>query len=343
MVNASTTVLRDRFVPGNAAEGVCTLPLAGVLRLAYRSDAHFQGGVAADGLRLTRSSLDRGTATMTVLAVDIDAPGHQATAEWRAATRQRITELFEAHPGGFGYETRGGARVVYTLAEPFVIETHEDGREWSRRYLTQVAYLARRFDLACDAACADFSRLFRCPRATRDGELQRPATFGNPDEIAALVAEITAEDEARAREMAPQLWRSESGIILHARSEATPRGAERREREPDPDASPGVLYELLEVRGDVLRPGPLRGSFLVKCPRERFHTTGKAGDGSTLLFVADVLFGPGAIHCKHAGCARVRSAKRWKREIAALDASERKAAAGGCDSSRSALRAEGDR
>ena len=55
-------------------------------------------------------------------------------------------------------------------------------------------------------------------------------------------------------------------------------------------------------------------SFTVECPNQRQHTTGRPGDGSTVLWVADESgrpFSEGVINCLHAHCHGLRLAD-WR-------------------------------
>jgi hypothetical protein len=70
-----------------------------------------------------------------------------------------------------------------------------------------------------------------------------------------------------------------------------------------------LLHErglLIADRGD--------GSWLIKCPRDGFHSVGRAGDGSTLLFLPPGS-GKGRIKCMHS-CADLET-DDWLDELGA--------------------------
>lgn len=158
-------------------------PIGAALVSAYTSDAHFAAySVPEFPYRLSSEApahFPEGV-PIVLLALDRDAPDHRATPEWLATELPKIQALLAAHPGGYAYSTRGGYRVVYRLAQPFIIHGHQEARAWRAHYLGWCALLQRDFDLTFDPQCVDWTRLFRLPDVIRDGERQIPAALGDP-------------------------------------------------------------------------------------------------------------------------------------------------------------------
>jgi hypothetical protein len=130
------------------------------LTRAHASDAHAVAYSAAapwSRRRLSSGAAGRVEVAMRWLFVDLDAPGHLSTPAWRDDTHRRIAAVERAHPGPVFYATRGGARLLWALAEPFAI-TPSSSREWARKYVTIASYLRRAFGLEADAACRDWTR-----------------------------------------------------------------------------------------------------------------------------------------------------------------------------------------
>lgn len=313
------TVIRDAFVPSWPKRLRCAPVERGFVMRAgqafdrvYSSDAHFAAYRSSMGRRLSLEALDRDVPfELTHIVFDVDGPNHEAPAEWRAELRDRVQALALAHPGLFFYETRGGARIVYRQGEPTVVRTRDDAREWKRVYSVALAYLARRFGIAADPACADVTRLFRLPRATRElgGQPENYPTWGDPHAIGALEINAVNEDVERARRES-KAWRE-------------PRVTDYT---PCASSGDGLFYHLLRARGDVLRPHAA-GAYVVRCPRERDHTTGATGDGSTLIYLPSAGEQIGAVHCLHAHCSGL-GVREWLREFSDSELEAARRAAG---------------
>jgi hypothetical protein len=242
-----------------------------------------------------------------LFVVDLDAPKKEATPEWRAETSRRVEQAFAELSYGFFYETQHGARVIWRLAEPFVVQSTDDAASWSRFYLERLAHIERRSGLVGDPTCHDMARIFRLPHATRDpgiGPEQR-ATLGDPHCIAAISVEIGDDDRARARQLVPRLYEPKRCVdyVFHV-----PCSVEQGAGVAGDTAAGGAMYaaegelwELLLERELVVGPCP-RGGWVVRCPNQAAHSTGTSGDGSTVFYA-----GPagGALHCKHSSCAAV--------------------------------------
>lgn len=173
---------RIEAYPGDDPPEVLYASLSAILTEQADSDAHFSAYSCPDlPHRLRGAVLSEHPVIMHVLVFDADAPKHKPTEEWREGQRFYIQNSNWPQP--FVYETRGGYRLVWRLATPFLIETEEDSKLWSAYYLSNVRYLHRVFDIQADTACADWTRLYRLPHATRDGEVQNLPTYGDPHNV----------------------------------------------------------------------------------------------------------------------------------------------------------------
>lgn len=203
------TVADPYVKSGTPAAAMCTDDL---FTCAIETDAHFTAyePTTEPPTRLKSDSTPR--PSMVLLVADLDAPGHARTPESDADMRAKAAHL----PGEpFGYFTRGGARLVWTIdPHPVVAE------EWSRFYLLALVAIAAASGLVADPACSDWTRLFRAPHATRDGVLQahgwlcgHPTRIGhwsspmmNEGEILAAVGWLATQQPvwvARAKKLAP--------------------------------------------------------------------------------------------------------------------------------------------
>lgn len=158
-------VLATRYVrgwPEHEDGRVTPTGLVDLLTREYDTDAHFAGYSSPQANRLTIEAAERVAVAMTVLVLDIDAPEHRATEDWR----RDLTRRCESLPGEpFGYWTRNGARLLYRLAPRPVAG-------WSRWYVAQLLDLYARTGILADPACRDWPHLYRVPHGTRDGEPQ---------------------------------------------------------------------------------------------------------------------------------------------------------------------------
>lgn len=184
-------------------------PLSDLLTRSHEGDAHIAAySVPSVPHRLGTDppAYAQHPVPMCVFLWDIDcAAAHRATGgsgavsaddAWWSATRARIERLFERHPGGFAYRTRGGARVIYRLPVPHIIEDALGEIAWKRLYLSRLAYLARAFGIIADPSISDWPRVIRLPHVTRDGRFSRVETLGSAWAVGAFEL---VEDEASAR------------------------------------------------------------------------------------------------------------------------------------------------
>jgi P4 family phage/plasmid primase-like protien len=193
---------------------------AEVFERHYPTDAHYAAySVPRVPRRLaTQEAIvqlaDQGGVPMVLAVFDLDAPAHQATEAWLEEQLPKFDALWEPHPGMFVYRTRGGYRLLWQLDEPFVLRDLGDAARWRRRYQRWCCYLARRFDLVADPSCADWTRLYRAPHATRepDGQPEQLPVWGYPGELGPWGVEPAGEDihvdVALARELGGtwKLW-----------------------------------------------------------------------------------------------------------------------------------------
>lgn len=158
-------VLSTRYVrgwPEHEDGRIQPTGLVDLLTREYQTDAHFAAYSSPQPHRLTIEAAERVAVAMTVLVLDIDAPEHRATEDWR----RDLTQRAEGLPGEpFGYWTRNGARLLYRL-DPRPVAG------WSRWYVAQLLDLYSRTGILADPACRDWPHLYRVPHGTRDGEPQ---------------------------------------------------------------------------------------------------------------------------------------------------------------------------
>jgi len=185
-------VLATRYVrgwPEHVDGRVEPTDLADLLTREYPTDAHFAAYSSPQPHRLTIEAAERVAVSMTVLVLDVDAPEHQASPDWRRDLARRAETL----PGEpFGYWTRNGARLVYRL-EPRPVAG------WSRWYVAQLLDLYAASGILADPACRDWPHLYRVPHGTRDGEPQALGwVCGHPAHVGTY-AEAPASDGDRLR------------------------------------------------------------------------------------------------------------------------------------------------
>lgn len=299
------TVLPTKFVrawPRHEIGGaVEVVELIDALEATYPTDAHFATYRSPNGRRLSREALDRGVAVeIGCVVFDIDCEAVHGTLEpaprdWRKAQRDLVVRLAADHPHPYVYDTRGGFRLVYGQGEPTILRSQADAQRWAQDYALAVAHLRRCYGIQCDPACQDWQRVFRLPHATRDGSghPENWPTWGTPDQpIGELLLRATSEDMQEAKRL-------------------TKAFGERRIESFTPCTSDGMglLYHALRARGYVIREH-VDGAFVVRCPRERDHTSGRTGDGSTLLYPPASGREVGAIHCLHSHCSGL-TARDW--------------------------------
>lgn len=169
-------------------------PLQEMLTTRFDCDAHFsQYSVPILDRRLDSHALGHEALPdgipLALLVFDIDQEeAHknktEASAEWRTGERTKVEKLFAEAGQGYYYETKKGYRLVFR--QELVIKDDEEKERWREEYFRACCLLASRYLIVCDPACSDWTRLFRCPHATRD-EGQTPEerpTLGDPAHVA---------------------------------------------------------------------------------------------------------------------------------------------------------------
>lgn len=303
------TVMRDRYVrswpdkPGKGeGERAYALTAAEALLRPYKTDAHCTQYTSDKGRRLSREAVDAGAvAEISFIMFDVDCQEVHGTPEpapdaWRAEMRAKMHALWNKHPGAFYFETRGGARIVYRQPKTLRIASRADEAVWSQRYAVSASYLSRRFGIEADPACGDWTRLFRLPRATRKpgGDPEQWEIVGDPSDIGVIDVPAKPEDLESAMERSKAFKEKQTLHLV-----------------PSTTNGVGLLYYALVARGHVLRERSGM-TYLIRCPREAEHTSGRTGDSSTLLYPPAMGERIGAIHCLHAHCAAL-DVKGWLR------------------------------
>lgn len=145
----------------------------------YDTDAHFCPAVIPGLDRQPRLKLTGAKQEMleavrfTVLALDIDAPGHSATPEWWETTVAKVQQ--QPIGNGIVYCTRGGIRVVYELLDPLTIAEYQKVHAQTRRAYSD-------FGVEVDELI-DWTRCYRLPFVMRDGVFQQLAVYDNPNPV----------------------------------------------------------------------------------------------------------------------------------------------------------------
>lgn len=235
----------------------------------------------------------QGGVPMVAIYFDLDgkADGPECDPYWRTLFADAARILFGKHPGYYA-ETRGGARLVYTLSEPFWVKTPEDAAEWTAYYKGSLKYIARITSLpilgtkagypaGLDPACSDWTRLVRLPHATRDGndEPESRPTWGD----------LGIWDPAL----------KDSDIV-------TPKDVTKWDGEK---YTSGIFIEALRARGHLGKQ--INAGFACKCPAET-HSDGRSGiEGSTVVYPRTSQQPFGNIQCLHGSCAERITTSDW--------------------------------
>jgi hypothetical protein len=226
-----------RGYPTDGAKAFAALQLVDAFARSHAVDAHtvqYAAGADEHGRhRLTVASLPRGVVpVMVVQLVDVDCVdahkvGGEAGPEWRAAEQGKIARLRADHPGVVAYDTRGGYRLVALLREPVAITDAHAAARWRALVARRLAWLAREYGIEGDAACVDWTRLFRLPHATR---AKRDGTRGDAPErrpVHGAWADLGAwpdlTDDTRDADLATLRERGWDALAGHV-APATPKG-----------------------------------------------------------------------------------------------------------------------
>jgi hypothetical protein len=302
------------------------IELGEALTRRYSSDAHFAAySVPSVERRLCLDAAGKVAAgiPMGISLFDVDAAeAHKAQGgsdtvpasdAWWCAERAKIETLRFIHPDGFAYRTRGGYRLVYRLAEPFIITADLDAARWTARYLEWVAHLENRFDIVADPSCSEWVRLFRLPHATRDGS-------SSPEDLG------TVGDPKTIGPWAPDIDDGDRTCALTLRRPKKPYAPSAPRARASAYSGDGVLFYAFRARGwmgTALEPG----KWAVKCPNSASHSKGADFDTSTVLYAPDGTQALGFLHCSHAHCQHL-TIREWLTFFSQGELEHARAAAG---------------
>lgn len=180
----------DRFAKGypkhgDKAEPATYGPFSEAARTEFGWDAHFCAySQPAIEHRLADTAALTYRPKMVLFILDVDGPGHKCTPEWWALEKEKVRRLFKERGRGYAYTTKGGYRIVYGLRDELTLTTPNDALRWRASYVEWIALIQREYQIACDEACSDWTRLYRLPRVTRDGSPTAPSDeIGEPDRM----------------------------------------------------------------------------------------------------------------------------------------------------------------
>jgi P4 family phage/plasmid primase-like protien len=292
------------------------MPPAEVFGRRYSTDAHCAAYSVPDRPRrlATPEALvqlaPQGGVPMVLTVFDLDAPSHQVTGRWLDEQLPKFEFLQEQHPGLFTYRTRGGYRLVWRLDQPVVLRDRVDASRWRYRYLRWCCYLARRFDLVADPSCADWTRLYRLPHATREsgGQPEQLPIWGDPGELGAWEVDPADEDidvdVAMAHELAVtwKLWAPVAMALAggHGLGVQPPLPADGFKPEPSPRVCQG---------GEP--PPPAQPPKTLPVPTSNGVLKGPGGPGADArefsLNENDAIPGPGPVDLRATGAVDLRA------------------------------------
>ena len=194
-------------IDGEMIERTLFVPADRILSERTQTDAHFVAYASNVYLRITidlwrpehANVLPFVNLRMVLAVFDVDHPDHNlpkfvAPDSWWLEEKRKLGALLAAHPGAFVYRTRAGYRIVYALSAPFPLRSQQEDYAWTARYESWCQYLARRFEINADTACADWTRFFRAPFVTRDGVPQTPETVGDPRALGVWAPNLARSD-----------------------------------------------------------------------------------------------------------------------------------------------------
>jgi hypothetical protein len=288
MTHAKVTAFpQDQTNPKPLALAEATA-LDDALREEWPTDRHFQpiepmpvrGGARRLAVaRMTDEQLAMAPVKMVARVFDVDAfDDHSPRTEaWTLDFVARVAALPHAKP--LYYFTNGGARLLWRLPQPFVIDSRAAYQRWVRETECVIRMFREKYGIGADMACKDPSRLYRLPNVERDEKgTQRSAVHGelvdwNYPYFKTYEKETTAEGLARAA----------YGATTSAASSTL-------------GAAFVAKGKLLSVLSDEKAS--------VECPWSGLHTTGAgagaAGTGTVVFATKD---GSGHFHCSHSHCA----------------------------------------
>jgi hypothetical protein len=168
------------------------------------------------------------------------------------------------------------------------LRSKADAQAWREAYLGWVAALRMRYSIYADPACADWTRLYRVPHATREpgGRPEQRDTLGNPDDIGMWTCKPTLDERMLAKTLAK-------------RTTTPPRPRQRAYASVN--AGDGVFFDAFKAKG-WMGEEIEAGKWAVWCPWDDQHSKGTAFDTSTVLYAPGLGEALGWLHCSHAHC-----------------------------------------
>lgn len=273
--------------------------LAQALRLAWPTDRHFQAiaPFTVNGAprrvnvaQLTDEQLSVAPVRMVARVFDVDTPNHEKrTDAWTLELVEAIAALPHAKP--LYYFTNAGARLLWALSEPFVIDSRAAYARWVREQEANIRMLREKYGIPADAACKDPSRLYRLPNVERaEKGTQRSEVFGG--------------DPAN-----PPVW---DYPYFKKYEQETPAEALTRAAVVASASTPAAETKLARGFGDQVRVlGPEKVA--VRCPWCETHSDHGRRDplaGGTVVFATSD--GEGFFWCSHAHCAARRQSEVYE-------------------------------
>lgn len=283
--------------------------------LAAPNKVHASGEAGAVGDVLVRETFP----------VDVDSirPSTKIAAsagELEAALAVRDRILVELHSRGIqpivGMSGNGGHLLIRTV--PYALDRGEDGKDG------RVAVLLRYFN-----------RMFGNEAAQVDVGNFDPARIWKTYGTAAVKGGNTTERPWRTAmaEFPAALPEPVDILALYAAEIADQRGYESRQSKSNDAPAPGDwrskftgnlrTLDIVKLAKETEAYFRINGGkkHAVRCPNEDAHTSGTQGDGSTIIFEADLNGWPG-FHCSHSHCVGKVGLREFLEEAgpAAVDA-----------------------
>ncbi len=264
-----------RGYPTEGAKPFAALQLVDAFTRSHAVDAHTVQYAATDDEhgrhRLTTAALTRGVVPSMVLQlVDVDCAaahkvGGEAGPEWRAAEAVKIARLRAEHPGVVAYDTRGGYRLVALLRAPVLITDAHAAARWRAIVARRLAWLARAYGIEGDAACVDWTRLYRLPHATRAIDKHTRGTAPERRAVHGAWADLGAwpelTDDTRDADLATLRERGWDALAAHLAPAPTitdtPRAPRSRAvRAPKVIADLGAVSQVIRATAAALATIP---------------------------------------------------------------------------------------
>lgn len=286
-MNADTMipVLSEKFARGwpEHERGLLAryMSVAHALTAKHTSDAHFATYSVPEVPRrlaspLVFERLPKGV-RVVLFVVDVDDPDADAARDvWWLEERAKLQAMLTDHGGGYIYRTRGGYRIVYRLATPFVLTSQVDAERWKRTYLAWLGYVRDGYGIHGDEACKDWTRLYRLPHVKRDGQRREYETIGDPNVIG--------------------LWDVEAVIV----EPQTPAPRKSAQTTTKPGAFDIRAAIAANYPGTKTKNTTTAENFYIECPWKHEHSV-DSGESETVVFVYPD--GAWEFKCLHAHCA----------------------------------------